>query len=63
MAYQSAEVLFDRCEVGGRILVRIAGSRARARKGSQQRDMTQRAKLGYCSCCARPTRIAVPSRY
>ena len=49
--------------VGGRILVRLTGSCARAHKGSQQGDMTPRAKVGYCPCCAPPTHIAAPSRY
>ena len=62
-AYQSAEVRFERCEGGGRILVRVTGSRTRAHKGSQQGDIAQRAKGEYCLCCTRPAHIAVPSRY
>ena len=62
-AHQSADVLFDRREGGGRILARIAGSRARARKGSEQGGMTQRAKVGYEPCRTRPAHFAAPSCY
>ena len=63
MAYQSAEVLYDRCQGGGRSPVRIAGTRTRAHQGSQEGDMLQRARFGYCPYCALPTHVTVPSRY
>ena len=39
MAYQSAEVLFDRCEGVGHCLVRLAGTCARPRQGLQKGGM------------------------
>ena len=45
-------------EGNSRIPVRIEGACA-GRKG----DVAQRAEVGYRPCCARPTHIAVPSRY
>ena len=63
MAYQSAEVHFDRLSGGGLFLVRLTGTWPRAHQGGQKRDMTQRAKAGYCPCCARPTHVAAPSRF
>ena len=62
-AYQSAEVLFDRCEGQGRIPVRLVGNCARAHQGSKKDDIAQRAKAGYCLYCTRPTHVALPSRY
>ena len=61
--YQSAEVLFDRCEGVGPVLARLLGTCARTRQGGQKGDMTQRAKVGYRPCCPRPNRVAVPPRY
>ena len=63
MAYQSAEVLFDRCEWVGHILVRLPGTCARARQGGRTGDMTQRATVGYLPFRARPTHVAAPPRY
>ena len=63
MAYQSAEALIGRCEVPGGILVRLVGTCARAHQGSQKDDIAQRAKVGYCPWCARPTHGAAPPRY
>ena len=63
MAYQSAEVHFDRLSGGGLFLVRLTGTWPRAHQGGQKRDMTQRAKAGYCPCCARPFHVAAPPRY
>ena len=63
LAYQSAEILFDRCEGGGRILVRILGTCTRAPQGGKKGDITQRAEARYCPCCARPAHVAAPSRY
>ena len=38
--------------------------RARGRAKRQKKaDITQRAKVRYCLCCARPTHIAVSARY
>ena len=62
MAHQSAEVLFDRRYGDGRILVRHTGTCARAHRG-RQAEMTQRAKVGHCSCCTRLTHVAVLPRY
>ena len=63
MAYESAEVLLDRCPGDGHFLVRITGSCARTHQGGQKRDMTQRTKAGCCPCCARPIHVAAPFRY
>ena len=63
MAYQSAEMLFGRREEDGYISVRLQGACARAHQGGQKGDMTQRAKVGYCPCCTRPTHVAARSRY
>ena len=63
IAYQSAELLFDRREGCGRILARSVGTCARAHKASKDVDITQRARASFCPCCAKPTHIAVPSRY
>ena len=62
MAYQSAEVLFDRCEGDGHILVRPTGTCARAHKWGQG-ELAHRAKVGHCPSCARPTHVAALSRY
>ena len=62
-AYQLAEMLVERCEGDGRVLVRIIGARAQAHKGSEEGDMTQRAKVGCSPCCARPTNVAAPPLY
>ena len=62
MAYQSAEVLFDRCEGDGHILVRLTGTCTRARQGGQGK-LTKRAKVGNCSCCTRLTHVAAPPHY
>ena len=63
MAYQSAEVLFGRCEGHGGSLVRVVGTCARAHLWSKKDDVAQRAKVGYCPSGARPTYVAAPSRY
>ena len=60
MAYQYAEVLFGQREG---IPVRFEGTCPRVRRAGKKADNTQRAKVGFCACCARPTHIAVPARY
>ena len=41
-----------------------ASGHMRAEAGSREgREVTQRAKAGYCPFCARPTHVAVPSRF
>ena len=50
MAYQSAEVLFDRCEGVGHIRARLLGTCAGARRGGRKGEMVRRAEAGYpCS--------------
>ena len=63
MAYQSAELLIGQREDSGRILVRIESTCSRARMSEKNAETAQRAKVGYCPCCTRPTHIAAPSRY
>ena len=55
VAYQSAELLFGRCEGQGSILTRSVETCTRAHQGSGKDDITQRAKVGNC-----PTHMAVP---
>ena len=62
-AYQPAELLFDRREGSGHILVRLEGMRTRAHKAGKGAEPTQRATVGFYSCCALPTHIAIPSQY
>ena len=63
IAYQSAELLFDRRDGRGRIFARLVETCARAHEASKDVDITQRARVGFCPRCAKPTHIAVPSRY
>ena len=63
IAYQSAELLFDRREGCGRILARLVGTCARAHKASKDVDITQRARAGFCPCCATLTHIDDPPWY
>ena len=63
VAYQSAELLFDRREGNGRISVRLVGTRTWAHKARKEADITHRAKVGLRPCCTRPTHVAAPSRY
>ena len=52
-------------------LMRGAGAHPRASSGrlhsgppgGKKDDIARRAKAGYCPCCARPTHVALPSRY
>ena len=60
--YQSAELLFERREGGGHILLRLEGTYSRAHEAGKETEMSQRAKAGCCPCCAKPTHIAAPSR-
>ena len=62
MAYQSAELLSGRCEGDGNILARLVGARARAQKANNHVDVAQRAKVGFCLCCSKPTHVAAPVR-
>ena len=63
MTYQSAELLFGRCEGGGHILLSLGGTCTWAYKAGKEAEITQRTKVDYYRCCARPTQIAVPSQY
>ena len=56
-------MLFGRCEGQGSILVRLVGTCTRAHQGGKKDDIAQRAKVGYCPWCARPTHGAAPARY
>jgi len=61
-AYQSAEVLLERCERAKEILVRIVGSCSKGHM-AVKREVTQRAKVGYCPCCTVATHILIPPSY
>ena len=63
MACPSGELPLGQREGSGRILVRIEGACTREHKAGNNAEITQRAKVGRCPCCTRPTHIAVPLRY
>ena len=60
-ALQSAEILFGPIGTTHEILIRIEGRRCKGH--SDRTQNTQRAKLGYCPCCTRPTHVALPFSY
>ena len=60
-AYQSAEVLFGPVQARSDLLIRLVGRRCKGH--SDRQSVTQRAKVGYCPCCATPTHVAVPLSY
>ena len=56
-AFQSAEVLFGPVQSTHDILIRLEGRRCKGH--SDRQHTTQRAKVGYCPCCTRPTHVAL----
>ena len=61
MGYQSPEVALQQCDVGRFILIRLVGP---VSKGHDAKNpVTQRAKVGYCPCCAMATHVAIPRVY
>ena len=62
MGYQSSGVARNHCDAFRRILIRSEGSVANRRDSSKQ-NWAQRAKVGYCPCCAKATQIALPPTY
>ena len=62
--YETLYPIGDPALVAGAVrVVRLEGTCTRAHKGSKETDATQRAKVGFCPFCAKPTHIANPSRY
>lgn len=60
MAYQSSDILFGHPKGGKFILVRLEGTTPRGHGGGTA-ELTQRAKVGYCSCCTYATDVAAPA--
>ena len=56
---QSADVAPDLREAEKFAPVRLVGTSSRAHPANKT-DITRRAKVGYCPCCARPTHVATP---
>ena len=61
-ALQSPEVLVAHCEGSQSLLLRLEGD---ACKGYQatKKDLAQKAKCGYCPCCAKVTHVLIPPTY
>ena len=59
--YQSAEITMDTCEAGKFILA-CPGAVAQKGRDSPKKELTQRAIVGNCPCCARATHAAIPAR-
>ena len=59
--YQSAEVLFGPVGTRDDVLVRIEGLRRKGR--NDKGNVRQKAKVGYCPCCAIPTHVGIPMSY
>ena len=60
-AYQSPEVLFDAAKTRDDVLVRLEGLRCKSHNDKQ--NVCQKAKVGFCPCCAIPTHVAIPNSY
>ena len=60
-AYQSSEVLFDAVGTRDDVLARLEGLRCKGH--NDKRNVCQKAKVGFCPCCAIPTHVAIPNSF
>ena len=62
MGYQVQEVSFSSRDTEGCVLVRLVGATLRAYSGTRL-DLSQRAKVGYCTYGTRATHVAPPPSF
>ena len=63
MVCQRAAIAFESCDAAAGALLLLDGNVSKGRRAAKTRNLTQKAKIGYCPCCAMATRVAVPLNY
>ena len=62
VGYLSSQSAFSRCEASRSAIVRLMGQSSNGHTEAKT-ELAQRAKAGYCPCCATMTHVALPPTF